>query len=116
MQVWISLQKDCRIAVRKCSLTFKNHTSYLTVLFWKVQEEIYQQHEKEKYNQRMIAIEKSSFNPLIIITSGGMAPESARVNKRLAEKIAGKHRAICICHNIHNKAQICPFEEHCCNI
>ena len=59
--------------------------------------EVYQQHEKEKkdkYNQRVIDIEKSSFNPLVFTTTGGMAPESEcnRVNKRLAEKIADKRR------------------------
>jgi len=36
-------------------------------------------------------MEKSSFNPLVFTTSGGMAPECNRVNKRLAEKIAEKH-------------------------
>jgi len=53
--------------------------------------EVYQQHEKEKYNQRVIDIEKFSFNPLVFTTTGGMAPECNRVNKRLAEKIAEKH-------------------------
>jgi len=50
--------------------------------------QIYQQHEKEKenYNQRVINIEKSLFNPLVFTTSGGMAPESTKVSKRLAEK------------------------------
>jgi len=56
--------------------------------------EIYQQHEKEKdkYNQRVIDIEKSSFNPLVFTTSGWMVPECNRVNKRLAEKIVKKRR------------------------
>jgi len=57
--------------------------------------EIYQTHEtekKDKHNQRVINIEKSSFNPLVFTTSGGMAPECNRVNKRLTEKIAEKHR------------------------
>jgi len=56
--------------------------------------EVYQQHEKEKkdkYSHRVIDIYKSSFNPLVF-TSGGMAPECNRVNKRLAEKIAEKRR------------------------
>jgi len=55
---------------------------------------IYQRHEKEKdkYNQREIDIEMSSFNPLVFTTSGEMAPEWNRVNKRLAEKIAEKRR------------------------
>ena len=58
--------------------------------------EVYQQHEKEKdkYNQRVIDIEKSSFNPLVFTTTGGMAPECNRVNKRLAEKIAEKRREL----------------------
>ena len=56
--------------------------------------EVYQQHEKEKdkYNQRVIDIEKSLFNSLVFTTTGGMAPECNRVNKRLAEKIAEKRR------------------------
>ena len=51
--------------------------------------EVYQQHEKEKdkYNQRVIDIEK--FNPLVFTTTGGIAPEC---NKRLAEKIVKKRR------------------------
>ena len=43
----------------------------------------------------MIDIEKSSFSPLVFTTTGGMAPECNRVNKRLAEKflkIAEKRR------------------------
>jgi len=54
----------------------------------KSQAEICQQHEKEKdkYNQRVIDVEKSSFNPLSL--QQGMAPECTRVNKILAEKIA----------------------------
>jgi len=40
----------------------------------------------------VIDIEKSSFKPLVFTTSGGMAPECNRVNKRLAEKIAEKGR------------------------
>ena len=40
----------------------------------------------------MIDIDRSSFNPLVFTTSGGMAPECDRVNKRLAEKIVVKRR------------------------
>jgi len=42
--------------------------------------EIYQQHEKEKdkFNQRLSDIEKSSFNPLVFTTSAGIAPESTK--------------------------------------
>jgi len=61
---------------------------------WKSLAEIYQQHEKEKnkYNQRVIDIKKSSFNPFVFTTSGVMAPKCSRVNKKLAEKIAEKCR------------------------
>jgi len=38
----------------------------------------------------VIDIEKSLFNPLVFTTTGGMAPECNRVNKRLAEKNAEK--------------------------
>ena len=41
----------------------------------------------------MIDIEKSSFNPLVFTTTGGMALECNRINKRQAEKIAEKRRA-----------------------
>jgi len=47
---------------------------------------------KRRRNQRVIEIEKSSFNPLVFTTTGGMAPECNRVKKRLAEKIAEKRR------------------------
>ena len=45
--------------------------------------EVSQQHEKEKdkYNQRVIDIEKSSFNPLVFTTTGGMAPECNRLTE-----------------------------------
>jgi len=55
--------------------------------FGKSLAEIYQQY---KYNQRVIEIEKSSCNPLVVTTTAGMAPECNGVNKRLAEKIAEK--------------------------
>ena len=50
------------------------------------------QHEKErdKYNQGVIDIEKSSFNPFVF-TSGEMAPEYTS-QKRLAKKIAEECR------------------------
>ena len=48
---------------------------------------IYQLHEEnKKYNQRVIDIEKASFNLLVFMTSGWMAPTYIKVNKRLAEK------------------------------
>jgi len=40
----------------------------------------------------MIDIEKSSFSPVVFTTSVGMAPECAKANERLAEKIIEKRR------------------------
>jgi len=40
----------------------------------------------------VIDIEMSSFNPLVFTTTRRMSPESNRVNKRLAEKMAEKRR------------------------
>jgi len=86
MQDWISLREDCGIAVRKLSLTRITHPTSQTYS-GKFLAKIYQQHEKEKdkYNQRVIDIEKSLFNPLVFTTRGGMASECNRINKRLAE-------------------------------
>ena len=55
--------------------------------------QIYKEQEREKkrkYNQRVIEVEKASFVPLVFTTSGGMAPECQKFNKRLAELIANK--------------------------
>ena len=49
-------------------------------------------HKKRKYNERVINVEKATFTPLIFTTTGGMAPECERLNKRLAERIALKQR------------------------
>jgi len=57
--------------------------------------QVYQQHGKDKkdrYNQRAIDIKKSSSDPLVHKTSGGLAPEYAKINTRLAEMIAKKQK------------------------
>jgi len=85
------LWNNCEKTFFDIRITYPTSQSYSG----KSLEEVYQQHEKEKedkYNQRVIDIEKSSFNPLVFTTSGGMVPECNRVNKRLAEKIAEKRR------------------------
>ena len=53
--------------------------------------QIYKEQEREKkarYNERIIEVEKATFVPLVFTTSGGMAPECQKLNKRLAELIA----------------------------
>jgi len=93
---WISLREDwnsCEKTFFDIGITHPTSQSYSG----KSLAEVYQQHEKEKkdkYNQRVIDIEKSSFNPLVFTTTGGIAPECNRVNKRLAEKIAEKRREL----------------------
>jgi hypothetical protein len=46
--------------------------------------------KKRKYNDRVINVEHASFTPLVFLTTGGMAPECCRLNKRLAELISAK--------------------------
>ena len=57
--------------------------------------QIYKEHQREKknkYNERIIEVEKATFVPLIFTTSGGMGPECEKFNKRLAELIAIKRK------------------------
>ena len=57
--------------------------------------QIYKEQERQKktrYNARVIQVEKASFIPLVFSTSGGMAPECEKMNKRLAELIAIKRK------------------------
>jgi len=84
------LWNSCKKTFFDIRITYPTSQSYSG----KSLAEVYQQHEKEKdkYNQKVIDMEKSSFNPLVFTTTGGMAPECNRVNKRLAEKIAAKRR------------------------
>ena len=55
--------------------------------------QIYTQHENSKkndYNERVMNVEKGTFTPLVFTTTGGMAPECLKLNKRLAELISNK--------------------------
>ena len=54
---------------------------------------LYQTHEREKmqkYNSRVISVEKGTFTPLVYTTFGGWGPQAARYHKRLAELISRK--------------------------
>ena len=46
--------------------------------------------KKNMYNDRVINVEKATFTPLVFTTTGGMGPECARMNKRIAELISEK--------------------------
>ena len=59
----------------------------------KTAEALYSENEREKkskYNERIINTEKATFTPLVFSTSGGMAPECTKLNKRIAELISLK--------------------------
>ena len=66
-----------------------NSPSYLN----KPIEHVYVQHEKEKkraYNERVLQVEKASFTPIVMSTSGGEGKEAARHHKRIATLISQK--------------------------
>ena len=46
--------------------------------------------KKSMYNERVLNVEKATFTPLVFTTTGGMGPECARMNKRIAELISEK--------------------------
>ena len=49
-----------------------------------------EQEKKRKYEPRVIEVEKGSFTPVVLATSGGMGPEAENLIQRLADKIAEK--------------------------
>ena len=56
-------------------------------------EDVYKVHEKEKknkYNERVLQIEKGSFTPIVGSTFGGWGTEADRHHKRIATLIADK--------------------------
>ena len=58
-------------------------------------KQVYISHEKEKkraYNERILQIEKGSFTPIVMSTTGGMGNEATRYHKRIAELIANKRK------------------------
>jgi len=66
--------------------------------------EVYQQHEKEKdkYNQTVIDIEKSSFNPPCFHNKWRDGTRMQQSQQKTGRKNSWKTQgAICICHNIH---------------
>ena len=56
---------------------------------------VYESHEKEKkrtYNERIMQIEKGSFTPIVMSTTGGMGNEANRHHKRIATLISIKRK------------------------
>ena len=46
--------------------------------------------KRMKYEQRIVEVENSSFNPLVFATTGGAAPTASKVMTRLAFKLSEK--------------------------
>ena len=83
--VWTRYEKTF-FDVRVCHPTAESHVR-------KSLATLYAENEREKkreYGDRIRHVERASFTPLVFLTTGGMAPECARFNKRLAELIAMK--------------------------
>lgn len=56
-------------------------------------EDVYVQHENEKkrtYNERIIEVEKGTFTPIVMSTTGGMGKEAEKYHQRIAQLIAEK--------------------------
>ena len=74
--------------------------------------QIYKAHEMEKkrtYNERVIEVEKGSFTPIVVSTSGGMGNEAEKFHKRLAQLIADKRgeEYSCVVNYIRTRLRFC---------
>ena len=52
----------------------------------------HQMEKKQKYNARIINVEKSTFTPVVFSTHGGMAPECRTLFQRAARQISEKRK------------------------
>ena len=85
IEIWSQYQKTF-MDVRVTHPTADSHIG-------KTAEALYRENEREKkskYNERITNTEKATFTPLVFSTSGGMAPECTKLNKRIAELISLK--------------------------
>ena len=85
----MSLQEVCGASEFDIRMTHPTSPTYMNMEM----TNIYKLHEKQKreqYLDRVINVEKASFTPLVFSTTGGMAPECIRTNKRIATLIALK--------------------------
>ena len=56
---------------------------------------LFDQNEKEKkrsYNERVLNVEKASFTPIVLATTGGMGNEAEKFHQRLAVLISQKRK------------------------
>ena len=74
--------------------------------------QVYRTHENEKkrtYNERVIEVEKGSFTPIVVSTSGGMGDEAEKFHKRLAQLISEKRNEqySCVVNYIRTRLRFC---------
>ena len=85
--IWTPMEKNF-IDVK---VTHLNCQSYIN----KDSSSVYSSHErqkKSKYNERIIQIEKGTFTPIVMSTTGGMGNEAKKFHKRLALLISEKRK------------------------
>ena len=68
--------------------------------------------KKRKFNDRIINVEKGTFTPLVFSTTGGMAPECTRLNKRRVD-CSSDRRKLQPCHQPYpHTTAICTAESN----
>ena len=87
--VQVFYRRDLLTYLLTVKVTHLNCTSYINTDI----AQVYITHEKQKkrkYNERVIQVEKGTFSPIVMSTSGGMGIEAEKFHKRLAHLIAEK--------------------------
>ena len=98
-----NLAPDARMDVFCIGLWGRMQKSYIDVRIFhpgapsyrsKQPKNLYKEQEAQKkraYGKRVIEVERGTFSPFVMSTSGGLAPESDRILRTLAGKVAEKH-------------------------
>ena len=87
LRLWGKLQKSY-IDVRVFHPGAPSYRSKALNSLYKLQEA----EKKRSYGKRVIEVEKGTFSPFVLSTSGGLAPESDRILRTLAGKIVKQHK------------------------
>ena len=85
--VWAPLAR-CFLDVRVIHPNCPTHVN-------KELKSLFDQNEKEKkrsYNERVLNVEKASFTPIVLATTGGMGKEAEKFHQRLAVLISQKRK------------------------
>jgi len=101
IQGWTCLREDCGIAVGKHFSTIDVRITHPTSQSYSDKSLFHRSTNSMKKKKQVILTkewltltEKSSFNPFVFITSGGMTPHCTKVDKRLAEKCRKPHASV----------------------